>query len=94
MALNSYVILPETHSFQWIISNSIKPVKNNKLSDQENFILSLVAEGKTNDKIEDILNIASNTVNIHRENIRKKLDLKRGKSILLQYVIYQKNYYG
>ena len=71
-----------------------KPVKNNKLSDQENRILSLVAEGKTNDEIADILNIASNTVNNHRENIQKKLDLKRGKSILLQYVNYQKNYYG
>ena len=71
-----------------------QPVKNNKLSDQENRILSLDAEGKTNDEIADILNIASNTVNTHRTNIRKKLDLKRGKSILLQYVIYQKNYYG
>ena len=71
-----------------------QPVKNNKLSDQENRILSVVAEGKTNDEIADILNIASNTVNTHRANIRKKLDLKRRKSILLQYVIYQKNYYG
>lgn len=71
-----------------------KPIRNNKLSDQENRILSLVAEGKTNDEIADILNIASNTVNNHRANIRKKLDLKGGKSILLQYAISQKNYYG
>ena len=71
-----------------------QPVKNNKLSDQENRILSLVAEGKTNDEIADILNIASNTVNNHRANIRKKLDLKGGKSILLQYAVSQKNYYG
>ena len=72
----------------------VKPIRNNKLSDQENRILSLVAEGKTNDEIADILNIASNTVNNHRANIRKKLDLKGGKSILLQYAISQKNYYG
>lgn len=71
-----------------------KPVKNNKLSDQENCILSLVVEGKTDDEIADILNIASNTVNNYRANIRKKLDLKGGKSILLQYAISQKNYYG
>ena len=71
-----------------------KPIRNNKLSDQENRILSLVAEGKTNDEIAGILSIASNTVNNHRANIRKKLDLKGGKSILLQYAISQKNYYG
>ena len=72
----------------------IKPIRNNKLSEQENKVLSLVAEGKTNDEIADMLNIASNTVNNHRANIRKKLDLKGGKSILLQYAISQKNYYG
>jgi DNA-binding NarL/FixJ family response regulator len=71
-----------------------KPIRNNKLSEQENKVLSLVAEGKTNDEIADMLNIASNTVNNHRANIRKKLDLKGGKSILLQYAISQKNYYG
>jgi DNA-binding NarL/FixJ family response regulator len=71
-----------------------KPIRNNKLSEQENKVLSLVAEGKTNEEIADILNIASNTVNNHRANIRKKLDLKGGKSILLQYAISQKNYYG
>ena len=72
----------------------VKPIRNNKLSEQENKVLSLVAEGKTNDEIADMLNIASNTVNNHRANIRKKLDLKGGKSILLQYAISQKNYYG
>jgi DNA-binding NarL/FixJ family response regulator len=71
-----------------------KPIRNNKLSEQENKVLSLVAEGKTNDEIADMLNIAPNTVNNHRANIRKKLDLKGGKSILLQYAISQKNYYG
>ncbi|MDZ7898745.1 MAG: response regulator transcription factor [Arcicella sp.] len=72
----------------------VKPIRNSKLSDQENKVLSLVAEGKTNDEIADMLNIAPNTVNNHRANIRKKLDLKGGKSILLQYAISQKNYYG
>ena len=48
-----------------------KPIRNSKLSDQENRILSLDAEGKTNDEIADILNIASNTVNNHLANIRK-----------------------
>jgi DNA-binding NarL/FixJ family response regulator len=71
-----------------------RPIKNSKLSDQENRILNLVAEGKTNDEIADNLNIAPNTVNNHRANIRKKLDLKGGKSILLQYAISQKNYFG
>jgi DNA-binding NarL/FixJ family response regulator len=71
-----------------------RPIKNSKLSDQENRILNLVAEGKTNDEIADNLNIAPNTVNNHRANIRKKLELKGGKSILLQYAISQKNYFG
>ncbi len=71
-----------------------RPIKNSKLSDQENRILNLVAEGKTNDEIADNLSIAPNTVNNHRANIRKKLDLKGGKSILLQYAISQKNYFG
>jgi DNA-binding NarL/FixJ family response regulator len=48
---------------------------DNALTGRERQILILIAQGNTNKNISLKLNISQNTVNIHRNNIMKKLDL-------------------
>jgi two-component system NarL family response regulator len=48
-----------------------------KLGDRERQVLQLVAEGLTSVMIADRLNIASSTVEVHRRNIMRKLNLHK-----------------
>jgi len=45
------------------------------LTNRENEILQLIAEGKTKKQIEEVLFISPKTVNSHRANIMEKLDI-------------------
>jgi DNA-binding NarL/FixJ family response regulator len=64
------------------------PFQENPLTDREMQILSLLAEGKTNQQIADLLAISIRTVETHRLNIKRKLDLR--KSIeLIKYAIHK-----
>ena len=45
------------------------------LTDREREVLRLIAEGKTNKDIAKCLNISKSTVNIHRTNVMRKLDI-------------------
>ncbi len=45
------------------------------LTDRERQVLRLIAEGKTNKDIAKCLNISKSTVNIHRTNVMRKLDI-------------------
>ncbi|TXD52651.1 MULTISPECIES: response regulator [unclassified Polaribacter] len=45
------------------------------LSSREKEVLQLIAEGKTSKKIGEILFVSSKTVDVHRNNIMKKIDL-------------------
>ena len=56
------------------------------LSMREKEVLQLLAEGKSNKDIADLLFISIHTVRRHRENIMKKLNLKR-KIDLVKYTI-------
>jgi len=59
------------------------------LTDRERQILQLIAEGYTNKQIADILSISIKTVQAHRLNLMKKLDLHdRGE--LIKYAIQKK----
>lgn len=59
------------------------------LTDRERQILQLIAEGYTNKQIADILLISIKTVQAHRLNLMKKLDLHdRGE--LIKYAIQKK----
>lgn len=58
----------------------------NGLTPRENEVLSLLAEGKTNDEIADILTISVHTVARHRENLMGKLGL-HSRSELVKYAI-------
>lgn len=71
------------------ISNILSPLIQNisssyyALSKKEVQVASLIKQGLTTRQIADILNIAKSTVDTHRDNIRKKLDLK-GKGVSLK----------
>lgn len=59
------------------------------LTDRERQILQLIAEGYTNKQISEILTISVKTVQAHRLNLMKKLDLHdRGE--LIKYAIQKK----
>ncbi len=59
------------------------------LTDRERQILQMIAEGYTNKQIADILSISVKTVQAHRLNLMKKLDLHdRGE--LIKYAIQKK----
>mgnify|MGYP001142580849 FL=1 len=59
------------------------------LSNREKEILNLIAEGKTSKDIADTLFIAKTTVDTHRKNMIRKLDLSSGNE-LVKYAIDKK----
>lgn len=59
------------------------------LSNREKEILQLIANGKTSKEIAEALFIAKTTVDTHRKNIIRKLNLKNGNE-LIKYAIDQK----
>ncbi|HEY5731657.1 MAG TPA: helix-turn-helix transcriptional regulator, partial [Anaerolineales bacterium] len=58
----------------------------NGLTPREGEVLSLLAEGRTNDEIADLLVISVHTVARHRENLMGKLGL-HNRSELVKYAI-------
>lgn len=71
---------------------NIKEQTNNNdipLSSREKEIVKLIGLGKTSQEIADILFIGKTTVDTHRKNILKKLNL-HGKSELLRYAMEKK----
>ena len=56
------------------------------LSDRENEIIILIAEGNTNPQIADQLFLSSHTVNTHRKNIMGKLGVKNTAGIVMYAV--------
>jgi DNA-binding NarL/FixJ family response regulator len=53
-----------------------------KLSNQEKELIKLVVAGKTSKEISSALNISKNTVDTHRKNIHKKLELSNSGSLI------------
>jgi two-component system, NarL family, response regulator NreC len=66
-----------------------KPADDLPLSKRELEIVKLVGEGKTSQEIAEILYIGKTTVDTHRKNILKKLNLQ-GKTELLRYSVEKK----
>ncbi len=58
-----------------ISGGSLPCAEENELSSREVEILQLIAEGKNNNSMADMLNISKRTVEIHRQNLRKKLGI-------------------
>ncbi len=63
-------------------------LKKKILSDREIQVLSLVAQGKINKEIGDILNISLTTVITHRKNIQEKLGLKSVSALTIYAVMH------
>lgn len=74
-----------TSDFVNICSGAVNPPQEN-LTTRERQILKLVAEGKTSEEIAELLFISSRTVQNHRANIMKKLNLN-GTVDLIRYAI-------
>ncbi len=58
---------------RWLIRTPV--VDPNTLTDREESVLALVAEGKTNAQIGVALNLSENTVKFHLKNLYAKLDV-------------------
>jgi DNA-binding NarL/FixJ family response regulator len=71
-----------------LISLALAEEQTDQLSIREREVLKLLAEGKKNQEIADILFISPNTVRRHRYNIMEKLNLK-GLAELVKYAIDQ-----
>jgi DNA-binding NarL/FixJ family response regulator len=56
------------------------------LSERENEIIKLIAEGNTNGQIAELLFLSSHTVNTHRKNIMAKLGVKNTAGIVMYAV--------
>jgi DNA-binding NarL/FixJ family response regulator len=56
------------------------------LTSREREIVQLIAEGYTNREISELLFISSKTVEVHKQNIQKKLNIS-GTALLTQYAI-------
>jgi len=64
-----------------IKQNAIKP-----LSDRENKVLSLVAEGYSNNEIARELCISVNTVKNHISSIMKKMNVKNRNQLIISFL--------
>ncbi|MFN8277381.1 MAG: response regulator transcription factor [Chitinophagales bacterium] len=73
------------HAYTGPQHEAVQRVKE-KLTATENVILKLIAEGKTSQQIAALLFISANTVDNHRANMAKKLQLE-GKNALLKFAM-------
>ena len=68
------------------LENGKLPAEMDGLTEREREVLTHLAEGASNQDIADVLNISSNTVARHRENIMRKLNL-HSRAALVKYAI-------
>ena len=69
-----------------LVEQMVKGVDHDELTSRELVLLSLIAEGKTNKEIAELLCISINTVEAHRMNLMKKLDI-HNQTDLVRYAI-------
>jgi len=71
-----------------IVSPMIQKLSN--LTTKEVLVANLVMQGMRTKHIADLLNISPNTVNCHRDSIRKKMGIKRKRVNLRSYLLTAK----
>lgn len=72
-------------------NNGKNGVDINKLTSREKDIISLISGGYSSNEISEKLRISENTVDTHRKNIRKKLNMK-SHSELIKFAVENKKY--
>src|SRR5271169_3840081 len=83
----SYLSLLESNLHQIVSPFSMRlSSKLHNLTHTEIAVANFIREGKTTKEIAAILSISTDTVDTHRQNIRKKLKLNRTKSNLRSYL--------
>lgn len=83
------VVSNETFFDDAIIVKDELTKENILLSSREKAILRLIGEGKTSNEIADVLFISKSTVDTHRKNILKKMNLY-GKTDLIRFAVERK----
>ena len=78
-----------TDNFFQMCRGGFKELTPGELTSREREVIKLIAEGKTNKEIANLLFISTRTVENHRANIMKKLNLKNT-SELVKYAIRKK----
>jgi DNA-binding NarL/FixJ family response regulator len=79
-SINAEEIDPDSEDFESVNCDPIK------LSEREQEIITLIAEGHTNTAIAEKLFLSPHTVNTHRKNIMHKLGVKNTASIVMYAV--------
>ena len=82
----SAIIADEVSEDFSYLTKGNRHLSSNLLSKRETEVLKLIAEGKSNKEIADLLYISIRTVENHRANIQKKLDLNNTAE-LVRYAI-------
>ena len=81
----AYLDIIETHLHN-IATPLLKNIRQFNLTPKEIKVAVLVKEGKSTKEIAEILGIATGSIDIHRKNIRKKLELSNRKANLQSYL--------
>lgn len=84
----SYISILESNLMDIISSLSMKLTNDiYSLTPKEVEVCNLIKEGKQSKEISDIMNVSFETVNCHRQNIRKKLGLNNSKVNLRAFIL-------
>jgi DNA-binding NarL/FixJ family response regulator len=75
VANNEIYLAPEVAAAVVDVVRGGEPGELSRLGKREREVLRLVAEGKSSPQIAALLNIAPSTVDVHRRNIKRKLNL-------------------
>ncbi|MEX1325753.1 MAG: LuxR C-terminal-related transcriptional regulator [Desulfobacterales bacterium] len=83
----AYVDIIESN-FNELISPFIRSISNKffKLTPTEMQVINLIKQGKTTKEIAETMNLATSTIDFHRNNIRKKIGIKNKNINLATYL--------
>lgn len=84
---NKIVLDSLIHSLRMILAKDLK--LKHTLTDRERQVVKLIGTGLTNKEIAHSLSLSPTTIETHRKNIRKKLQLKGNDNLFAFALIFQ-----